>query len=196
MLSGILTKHYATVGPLTAALDATFDLIKAHDIHAEDIIEIHVDAMHRTAMFDKVHPETEIAARASLAYCLALAVVTRDPAQLLGPGYSPEKLRDKTIWENAEKVKVTESEDYERQYPARSLARVTLRLRNGNSYSQESDRSANGRYLRSTDADIESKFRLIATPVLGQAKTDRVVMLVQKLETLSDTRELIDALRL
>ncbi len=196
ILSGILTKHYATVGPLTAALDATFALIKEHDIHADDVVEIHVDAMHRTAMFDKVHPENEIAARASLAYCLALAVVTRDPGQLLGPGYSAEKLKDKTIWANAEKVKVTESDDYERQYPDRSLAKVTLRLRNGKSYSHESDRSANPRYLRPTDADIENKFRLIATPILGQAKTDRVVTLVQKLETLPDTRELIDALRL
>jgi len=37
---------------------------------------------------------------------------------------------------------------------------------------------------------------MIATSVLGQTKTDRVVALVQKLETLPDTRELIDALRL
>jgi 2-methylcitrate dehydratase PrpD len=194
--SGILTKHYATVGPLTAALDATFALVHEHDIHADDIVEIHVDAMHRTAMFDKVHPETEIAARASLAYCLALAVVSRDPAQLLGPGFAPDKLRDTKIWENAEKVKVTESDEYERQYPDKSLAKVTLRLRNGKSYSLESDRSANPRYLRSSDADIEKKFRMIATPVLGKGKTDRVVELAQKLETLPDVNGLIEALRL
>ncbi|MBI4190192.1 MAG: MmgE/PrpD family protein [Betaproteobacteria bacterium] len=196
LLSGIVTKHYATVGPMTTPLDATFDLIAAHDIQADDIVEIHVDAMHRTAMFDKVHPETEIAARASLAYCLALAVVTRDPAQLLGPGYSDEKLRDKTIWENAEKVTVTESEEYERQYPARSLARVTLRLRDGKSYSRESDRSANGRYLRPTDEDIEKKFRLVATPILGKSRTGKVVALVRNLETLTTVDELIDALHL
>ncbi len=196
LLSGVLTKHYATVGPLTAALDATFSIIKEHNVHADDVVSIDVDAMYRTKMFDKVHPENEIAARASLAYCLALAVVTRDPAQLLGPGYSEEKLRDKAIWAMAEKVKVTESQEYEDQYPAKSLAKVTLRLKNGKSPSCESDRSANPRYLRPSDADIENKFRLIATSVLGQAKTDRVVALCQKLETLPDMRELLDALRL
>lgn len=195
LLSGILTKHYATVGPLTASLDATFDLTTKHDIKADDIEEIHVDCMRRTAVFNTRHPENEIAARASLPYCLAVAVCTRDPGQLLGPAFRPDMLSDKAIWAAAEKVRITENEDYERQYPARSLARVTLRLRNGKSYTQEDDRSARGRYLTPTDEDIEHKFRLIATPVLGQGKADRIVELVQKFETLKDVRELIEALR-
>src|SRR5215831_6923725 len=66
MTSGIVTKHYATVGPLTASLDATFDLINKHGISADEISEIHVDAAKRTAVFNTRHPENEIAARASL----------------------------------------------------------------------------------------------------------------------------------
>jgi 2-methylcitrate dehydratase PrpD len=195
LLSGIVTKHYATVGPLTASLDATFDLINEHDIKADDIEEIHVDAMRRTAIFNTRHPANEIAARASLPYCLAVAVCKRDPAQLLGPAFHPSVLSDKAIYAAAEKVRITENEDYERQYPARSLARVTLRLRNGKSYSQEDDRSARPRYLTPTDEDIERKFRLVATSVLGQAKTDRIVDLMRRFETLPDVGELIEALR-
>lgn len=194
LLSGILTKHYATVGPLTASLDATFDLVAKHDIKADDIEEIHVECMRRTAVFNTRHPATEIAARASLPYCLAVAVCTRDPAQLLGPAFRPDMLRDDAVWAAAEKVRIVENEDYERQYPARSLARVTLRLRNGNTYSQEEDRSARARYLTPTDADIERKFRLIAAPVLGEAKTDRAIALVRRLETLPNVGELIEAL--
>ena len=195
LLSGIVTKHYATVGPLTTPLDATFDLITQNDIKADDIAEIHVDCMRRTAIFNTVHPENEIAARASLPYCLAVAVCTRDPTQLLGPAFRPELLKDKAVWAAAEKVRITDNEDYERQYPTHSKARVTLKLLNGKSYSQEDDRSARGRYLTPTDQDIERKFRLISTSVLGKAKTDKVVALVQKLETLPNVRELIDALR-
>jgi 2-methylcitrate dehydratase PrpD len=195
LLSGILTKHYATVGPLTASLDATFDLITRNDISADDIAEIHVDAMRRTAIFNTRHPENEIAARASLPYCLAVAVCRKDPALLLGPAFRKEVLTDKTIWAAAEKVRITENEDYERQYPARSLAQVTITLRNGKSFTQEDDRSARRRYLTPTDEDIEHKFRLITTPVLGAAKTDKVVALVRKLETLPDVSELIQALK-
>src|SRR5205085_7071457 len=68
ILSGVLTKHYATVGPLTASLDAAFDLVEKHNINAEDIKEIHVDAMKRTAIFNTRHPKNEVAARASLPY--------------------------------------------------------------------------------------------------------------------------------
>ena len=114
---------------------------------------------------------------------------------LLGPAFRPEVLNDKAIRAAADKVRITENEDYERQYPARSLARVTITLRNGKSYSQEDDRSARRRYLTPTDEDIEHKFRLIAKPVLGAAKTDKVVALVRTLETLPAIDGLIEALK-
>jgi 2-methylcitrate dehydratase PrpD len=195
LLSGILTKHYATVGPLTSALDATFDLIERHNIAASDIAEIEANCMRRTAMFNARHPENEIAARAGLPYCLAVAVCTRDPAQLLGPAFLPEMLSNPEIAAAADKVKITENEDYERQYPARSLARVTIRLNDGRSFSEEVDRSERGRYLNPTDADIENKFRAIAHPILGRAKADQVVELVARLETLSNLAPLVEALK-
>ena len=192
---GIVTKHYATVGPLFASLDAMFDLITEHAIQAGDIAAIHVDAMKRTAVFNTVHPDNDVAARASLPYCLAMAACLRDPAALLGPGFRPEVLRDPAIRALAGKVNITENEEYERQYPARSLARVTLTLHNGKTVSTEVDRSQRGRYLTPTDADIENKFRLLATGVLGQAKTDAVVALCSRFETLPDMKALIAALR-
>ena len=193
--SGIVTKHYATVGPLFSALDATFDLINEHHIQAADIIEIHVDAMKRTAVFNTVHPDNDVAARASLPYCLAVAVCKRDPAALLGPGFASDVLRDPVIRAMASRVTITENESYEQQYPSRSLARVTLKLRSSKTVSAEVDRSERGRYLTPTDADIEHKFRLLATSVIGQANTDKVVALCARFETLPDMTELIDALR-
>jgi 2-methylcitrate dehydratase PrpD len=95
----------------------------------------------------------------------------------------------------ASRVKITENEDYENQYPARSLARITLKLRNGQSHSTVVDRSERGRYLTPTDADIEGKFRLLVAPVLGPAKTDKLVGLCGRFEALGDMRELIDTLR-
>lgn len=195
LLSGIVTKHYATVGPLTSALDATFDLIAQHNIRPDDINEIEANCMRRTAIFNTRHPENEVTARASLPYCLAVAVCTRDRAQLLGPAFRPELLRDAGIAAVADKVRITENEDYERQYPARSLARVTIQLRNGSVVSEEVDRSERGRYLTPTDDEIEEKFRLIAMPILGKVKAERVIALVWKLETLPNLTELLEALQ-
>ncbi len=192
---GIVTKHYSTVGPLTAALDATFDLIQEHKIKADDIAEIQVDAMKRTAVFNTVHPENDVSARGSLPFCLAVAVVKQDRALLVGPAFTPEYLKDPVIRANASKVKIIENEDYERQYPAKSLARVTLKLKNGKSVTTEVDRSERGRYLTPTDADIEDKVRLIATRALGKGKTDKLVALGQRFETLPDMTELMDVLR-
>jgi len=192
---GIVTKHYATVGPLFASLDAMFDLIAEHNLTANDVAEIHVDAMKRTAVFNTVHPDNEVAARASLPYCLAVALHQRDRASLLGPAFRTKVLHDPAIRATASKVAITENEDYERQYPEHSLARVTLKLKNGKVVSAEVDRSQRGRYLTPTDADIEEKFRLLVTPVLGQAKTDTLMTLVKRFETLPNMKELIETLR-
>jgi len=196
LLSGVVTKHYATVGPLFSALDATFDLIKEHGIGADAVEDIQVDCMRRTAVFNTRHPENEIAARASLPYCLGVALCLRDPAQLLGPAFRPEVLSNRAVYAMADKVRIVENEDYEKQYPARSLARVTLRLRDGNVHSKEVDRTERGRYLNPTDADIEDKFRAICTSIIGKAKTDRVVALNHRLELLPHVTELMEALRI
>jgi 2-methylcitrate dehydratase PrpD len=193
---GIVTKHYATVGPLFASLDAMFDLIAEHKLKADDVTAICVDAMKRTAVFNTVHPENDVAARGSLPFCLAVALHQQNPATLLGPAFRTEVLRDAAVRATASKVTIIENDDYERQYPARSLARLTLTLKNGKTVSAEVDRSERGRYLTPTDADIEGKTRLLSEPVLGKAKTDKLIELGRRFESLPDMKDLIDVLRI
>lgn len=195
LLSGVVTKYYGTVGPFASPLEALFRLIAEHHIRGVDVEEVHVDCPRRTAIFNKPHPESDHTARASLPYCIAVALHTGDAAQLLGPAYKPDRLRDPAVWALAERVRITQNDSYEAQYPAKSLARVTVKMRSGAAYSLEVDRSEIKRYLTPSDADIEAKFRLIATPVLGQKKTDTVVSLVWRLETLPDLGELLRALQ-
>lgn len=195
LLSGVVTKYYGTVGPLAAPLEALFRLIAEHRLRGEDVEEVHVDCPRRTALFNQPHPQTDATARASLPYCMAVALHTGNARELLGAAYRPARLTDPAVWALAERVRITENEAYERQYPARSLARVTVTLRDGASHSLEVDRSEIKRYLTPADADIEQKFRLIATPVLGQNKTDAVVSLVWRMQTLADLAALMQALQ-
>jgi 2-methylcitrate dehydratase PrpD len=97
LLSGIVTKYYAAPGPLAAPVEAMFSLVEQHDIRADDVQQIHADCTRRTAIFDKPHPSDELEARGSLPYCLAVALCTRNPALLLGPGYRGDMLNDPTI---------------------------------------------------------------------------------------------------
>ena len=195
LLSGVVTKYYAAPGPLATPIEAMFALLAQHDLATAEIAEIHADCTRRTAIFKTAEPSNELEARGSLPYCLALAACKRDPALLLGPGYRDEMTRDPEIRALAAKVRVTSNEAYEAQYPARSLARITVRLRDGETHSVEADRTAIPRYLTPTDDDIEAKFRMIAEPVLGAVKTRTVVALALKLERLEHVGTLIAALR-
>ena len=80
LLSGVVTKYHATIGPLVSPIEAVFSLLQQHDIRPEDVVEIHADCTHRTAVFNKPHPENEVTARASLPYCIAVALHTGDAA--------------------------------------------------------------------------------------------------------------------
>jgi len=195
LLSGVVTKYYAAPGPLATPIEAMFALLEQHDIRSDDIERIEADCTRRTAIFNGTNPTNELEARGSLPYCLALAACTRDPSLLLGPGYRDRWLHDAALRATIAKVHISANEDYEARYPAHSLARITLRLRDGRSVSLEADRSEIRRYLSPTDADIEGKFRMIARPVLGEAKTTRVVELAFGLERLSDVNGLMQALR-
>lgn len=194
LLSGVVTKYYAAPGPLATPIEAMFALLQEHDLRSEDIERIEADCTRRTAIFNGMSPSNELEARGSLPYCLALAACTRDPALLLGPGYRERWLHDPQVRATIAKVRISANEDYEAQYPARSLARITLRLRDGRSVSLEADRSEIRRYLYPSDADIEAKFRMIAQPVLGEAKTARIVELAFGLERLPDVNGLLQAL--
>lgn len=195
LLSGVVTKYYAAPGPLATPIEAMFMLLEAHDVRPESIERIDADCTRRTAIFDGRAPGNELEARGSLPYCLALAACTRDPSLLLGPGYRDRWLNDAAVSAMTARVHISANETYEAQYPARSLARITLHLRDGRQLSQEADRSEIRRYLHPTDADIEGKFRMIAEPVLGTAKTAGIVDLVFGLERLESLEPLVQALR-
>jgi 2-methylcitrate dehydratase PrpD len=195
LLSGIITKYYATVGPIAAAIETTFNLVNSNDIHGDDVEDIHIECMRRTAIFKNPHPDNELAGHGSMPYCVAVAIQTRDPASLLGPAFLPAMLQDKAIHRLSDKVRITENEDYERQYPARSLVRVTIRLKDGREHSLETDRSDIHRYLYPTDADIEGKFRLIADPVLGEAASQKIIEGIRSIETASTIDHVIAAMR-
>lgn len=195
LLSGVVTKYYAAPGPLATPVEAMFMLLAEHDLAPEDIERIEADCTRRTAIFSGMQPGNELEARGSLPYCLALAACTRDPSLLLGPGYRDRWLNDPAVRAMIAKVRISANDAYEAQYPARSLAKITLHLRDGRAVSREADRTEIRRYLDPSDADIEGKFRLIAQPVLGEAKTKQAIDLVYGLEQLRDIAPLIEALQ-
>ncbi|MEI8035990.1 MAG: MmgE/PrpD family protein [Betaproteobacteria bacterium] len=195
LLSGVLTKYYATVGPIAAPLDAVFSLMKTHPIKAQDIKAIRINCTKRTAIFNNPAPDSDHTARASLPYCVAVAICTQDPAQLLGPAYEPSRLQDPTLLRMAQRVLISENEDYENQYPAHSLCNVSIQLQDDCEFSIEVDRTQNPRYLKPSDEDIEAKFRLIATPSLGTEKTERIIQLVKNLDALDNVQSIMEALR-
>jgi 2-methylcitrate dehydratase PrpD len=195
LLNGLVTKFFATVGPAAGPLEALFRIIGAHGVRHEAVEAIEVECTKRAALFDARHPQGEVTARTSLPYAIAAAVYTGDEAALLGPAFRLEVVRNPVLAALEDRVRIVENLDFERQYPARSLARVTVTLRDGRSFSEQVDRAGPGRYLFPTDEDIALKFRRIAAPVLGAGSCNRVIELASRFDELASCGELMAALQ-
>jgi len=193
MLQGLVTKFFATVGPAAGPLEALFRLIQAHDLRAEEVEWIEVECTRRAALFNNPHPQSELSARTSLPYAIAAAIHTRDEAAMLGTAFHLDLVRNPKLAALEDRVRVVENMEFERQYPSRSLARVTVMLRDGRRVSHEVDRAGPGRYLFPTDADIALKFRRIAQSVLA-TQCDDVIAFVSRLQELTTCDQLIAAL--
>jgi 2-methylcitrate dehydratase PrpD len=75
--------------------------------------------------------------RASLPYRIAPLLRAGDAGQLLRPAYQRERLRSPQVRVPAERVRITRHENYEAQYPVRSRARATVKLRTGAAHTAE-----------------------------------------------------------
>ena len=82
--------------------------------------------------------------------------------------------------------------------PSRTLGsrpcRVTLRLKNGQTYSREVQHSKGGPEVPMTGDELESKFTDCARQVLGESAAQRVLDDLDRLETLKDIRPLCQVL--
>jgi 2-methylcitrate dehydratase PrpD len=126
----VYVKLYAACRHAHAPIDAVLEALKGRTIEPKEISRVSVEtysaAVRLAGIKDATTPS---AARFSIPFSVALAIARNDA----GPHqYCEETVRDPSIQALAQRVEMTVSEKWEKAYPHKRGATVTVHTRSGN----------------------------------------------------------------
>jgi 2-methylcitrate dehydratase PrpD len=196
---GIGLKKYPSCYHTHRALDGVFQLLEEHRLGDEDIVEVDVGTSQRAMrVLAFSEPATPYQAKYSMPHCVAAAVVDR---QVTLDTFTTRKLENREILEARKKVRLSFPEipiwpGLADVGPGVEFVGnpVTIRTRDGKSYSARVDIPRGDPELPLTDDEMLSKYRDCARLQLRPNDTDHSLDLVLKFERLAQVGQLMAVL--
>jgi 2-methylcitrate dehydratase PrpD len=177
----VYLKLYSACRHAHAPIDAALEAFKKGDQTIEAIERIVVETYPAAVRLAGIpHATTPSAGRFSIAFSVALALVKQEAG---ADQYCEKNLRDETIQALAAKVELRSSPKWEKVYPQKRGATVTLLSKEGKSSTMEVNLAKGEPENPASWKEIREKFRRNATLVLSGPDAERVEQVVSTLET-------------
>lgn len=165
--------------PLTALMAirnrTTLDPARVREIRVE-VIARAADILGDPA---KYRPTTRETADHSLPYAMAVGLVDGQ----IGPDqFDESRVQDPALHPVMDAVRVVPNTEFESRFPASQPSRVTVTLDTGETYSEHAEYPKGDPRHPMTDAEIESKLRMLCAGTLSEAQADRLIEVVGELE--------------
>ena len=184
-------KSFPVEALMHSPLSATLHLLEKHDLQAEDVQEVLVESIARAAdiLSDpaKYDPRSKESADHSLPYCLAAALAERRVTPL---EFRETKLWDARLRAQMAKVKVATNQEFERAFPAKQCARVTLTTTDGRKLSHQVDVPKGDPRDPMSLEELTVKFNALAEPVMSEPRRRQLRDRILTLDKLEDVAEL------
>ncbi|MCL6575710.1 MmgE/PrpD family protein [Kyrpidia sp.] len=170
------------------AIDLVIDLVTENDIEPEEIEAIEVGTyLVALDITDQPDPQTVYAAKFSLQFCVALAAVKKRASR---KDFNETSLWDPVIRGVMSKIRVAVDPECEAVYPNKWAARVVLRTRSGARYTGRTDYPRGDFENPVMTEELVAKFRDLAAEHVSEARLERWVDQILRLEKMSNVREL------
>ncbi|MGD8452280.1 MAG: MmgE/PrpD family protein [Phycisphaerae bacterium] len=164
-------KSYPVEALMHSPLSATLHLVHEHGLRAEDVQEVLVESIARAAdiLSDpaKYDPQSRESADHSLPYSIAAALAE---GRVTPVEFTEEKLWDERLRAQMKKVRVVANEEFERAFPARQCARVTITLADGRKVTRQVDVPKGDPRDPMTPDEVQTKFDALADPVMSASR--------------------------
>ena len=186
-------KPYPCCKGLHAAIDGVLQLRMEHAIDPAQVAEVIVGAYEKLVrMHDIYEPATAMAAQFSIPYVVATALMRGVPDVA---AFSDKSIREKKVLALARKVRLVVDRGVARHFPAHEPSKVTIRLKNGKSYSRLVICSKGTPENPMSKKEIEEKFTAFASMVIPEKRVARVVKRIWALDRVKSMRKLASLLR-
>jgi len=173
-------KNHGCCGHTFAAIDGALALKERMKVAAEDIERVEVGTYRagvEVAHYDA--PQTPAEGRFSLKYVVATAL-THGSVRLAA--FQPARLSDAGTRALMRNVSLKVDPELDATFPAQRAARVTLATRDGRRETLLQPTRKGDPDMPLTDAELESKFMELASPVLGEARARALLGRLWRLE--------------
>ncbi|MDP3046103.1 MAG: MmgE/PrpD family protein [Chloroflexota bacterium] len=192
-IAGMSFKVHASCRHTHSAIDTALDLLQRHRPSPADITAVHVET-YQVALdiTSNSQPDSVYSAKFSLPFCVALALC-RGKAGLAE--FTEGTLHDPLVRKVMGQVFLVAAPDLDAVHPAQWPARVTIRMRDGRTFTAQTDYPRGDPENPVTVSDLERKFSDLASPVVGQLISRHLVTTVSALDTLPHVGEMTACLR-
>ncbi len=184
-------KPYACCRHTHSANYCIEQILASHNLDPEEILSI-TDATYSTAVqtTNNPYPENPYAAKFSLQFCIAAAIVLKDLSDRV---FTMENINNPQIKNLMAKIQVKVNKDLDddfRKDPNRWSHRLAIALANGETITEQVDYPI-GDFKNPFDQPMaDRKFRLLAQDMLGEETCSRLLEGLHQLETIQDINTL------
>ncbi|MCH8276516.1 MAG: MmgE/PrpD family protein [Bacteroidetes bacterium] len=185
-------KAYPAEALTHTSISAVIDLVTEHDLHPEQVEEVHIRSTARSADIladpSKYDPRSKESADHSLPYVVAAALVDRQvtPAQ-----FEQSRIMSDDIRSQFSKIVVVADEEIEKVFPELQRVIVKITTYDGREFTKQLDYPKGDPRNPLTDAEIEEKFDALASPVMSEVARSRLKEAVWGLENAASISQLM-----
>jgi 2-methylcitrate dehydratase len=192
MITDCGMKSYPIEALMHSPVSATLHILKENKLQAEDVQEVLIESIARAAdiLSDpaKYDPQSKESADHSLPYCIAAALAELRVTPL---EFTEDKLWDKRLRSQMAKVKVVANEEFEKAFPAKQCARVTITTTDGRKLTHQLDVPKGDPRDPMTLDDLQVKFDSLAGPIMSDKRRAELRDTVLALDKLDDVGKLM-----
>ena len=190
---GISIKPYPSGSLSHPAQDLILDLVKQHDLGADDIdhIDVGTNSNVPNALIYPM-PTTALEGKFSIPFCMAIAVLERKAGIAQ---FQDRKVRDKKVVALMKRVTLYVDDELEKLGYDQVRSRIRIRLKNGQAIEGRYDVARGHPEKPLSWAELGDKFRDCASLVLANKSAEETIRLVGRLDELRSLSPLMRALK-
>jgi 2-methylcitrate dehydratase PrpD len=181
-------KRWSVGSPIQAPLDALLELIRAHDITADQVEKLVVRVAHQGANTTDNRHMPDICMQHMCAVMLIDGIVT------FASAHDEKRMRDKRVLGLRSRIELYGDDELTRALPARQGI-VELKLKDGRELRNHVKAVRGTTHNPMTREEVDEKCFHLMAPILGKARARRLCDAVWALEKMSNMRSLRPLLR-
>ncbi len=185
--SWLIDKQYFKPFPVCRwaqpAAIAALQLHEQHDFDVNDIEKISIGTFHESIRLATANPKTTEQAQYSLPFPVAAALIHKQITvkEIEGAG-----LEDEAVQTLSRSIQLYEVDAYNDVFPARRISELTVTLKDGRILESGPTEANGDPEIPLSEAQIDEKFTLFATPVLGEEHTQKLMHHVRNMGSAPD----------